>query len=78
MTEKQFEEKLNLMRFGLKRDFDDIDAVTVTRGAENIADIYGDGQVTTCFTGFRELPAKEKQEVTALISEYACGLLGIG
>ena len=78
MTEKQFEEKLNLMRFGLARDFEGIDAVTVTRGAENIADIYGDGRVTTCFAGFRALPAKEKQEVTALMSEYACGLMGIG
>lgn len=78
MTEKQFEEKLNLMRFGLARDFEGIDAVTVTRGAENIADIYGDGRFTTCFAGFSGLPVKEKQEVTALISEYACGLMGIG
>ncbi|MDT2824369.1 hypothetical protein [Vagococcus lutrae] len=75
MTYKQFEEKLKRMQFGLKKDFEDIDAVTVTRGAENIADIYADGRFTTCFFGFLALPVKEKQELTALISEYACGIM---
>lgn len=75
MTERQFEEQLKIMRFELKKDFDGVNAVTVTRGTENIADIYGDGRITTCFMKFTELTVEEKQKLTSLISEYACGIM---
>lgn len=77
MTEKQFEEKLKGLRFGIAKDFEDVDAITVTRGAENIADIYGDGRITTCFVGFRKLEQKEKVELTNLITVYVSSLVGV-
>lgn len=67
-----FKEDLATHRFGIAKDFDEVDALTVTRGSDNIADIYGDGRVTTCFVGFRALPAKEKIIVIQIITKYVC------
>lgn len=75
MTEKQFEKELKNLRFGIVKDLDD--AVTVTRGAENIADIYNYGGFTTCFIAFKALPAKEKLDLTNLITIYVSSLVGV-
>ncbi|MEG0349552.1 hypothetical protein [Enterococcus sp.] len=77
MTEKQFEEKLKNLRFGIARDFEDVDAITVTRGVENVADIYADGRMTTCFRGFKNLEQKEKVELTNLINVYVSSLVQV-
>lgn len=65
-----FKEDLEKHRYGITKDFDDLDVLTVTRGSENIADVYSDGSVTTCFSGFKFLNAREKIIVTQIITKY--------
>ena len=67
-----FKEDLAKHRFGIAKDFDEVNAFTVTRGSDNIADVYSDGRITTCFSGFRFLAAKEKIIVTQIIAKYVC------
>ena len=64
MNKDQFKEQLKLLRFGTKRDFVGMETLTVTRGTDNIADIYEDGRVSTSFTGFKALPTIEKISLT--------------
>lgn len=69
---EMFKEDLAKHRFGITKDFDEVDAFTVTRGSDNIADVYSDGRITTCFSGFKFLTAREKIIVTDIITKYVC------
>lgn len=61
---------LEKQRFGIGKDFDDINAFTITRGTDNIADIYSDGRISTCFAGFNFLTPKEKIFITQVVATY--------